>query len=89
MVKLIDAEHLDASLASITPKPSGNERNPLMVAIPATIALFRKRIMDEPEVADAVVVVRCEDCRYRPTCALYAVHHELDNYCRAGRRADV
>lgn len=85
-MRLIDAESLDAGLAKITPTPAAAERNPLIKAIPQVVAIFRKRIMDEPVVENAVVVVRCQDCRYRPTCELYAIHHERDNFCIAGRR---
>lgn len=87
-VKLINAYHLDAGLAKITPSPAAVERNPMIKVIPQVVAIFRKRIMDEPEVENAVVVVTCEECRYRPTCELYAIHHERDNFCRAGRRPD-
>lgn len=83
-MKLIDAEGLDASLAEITPNPAAAEVNPLIKAIPQVVALFRKRIMDEPAVEGAVVVVTCQECRYRPTCKLYAIHHERDNFCRKG-----
>lgn len=85
-MKLIDAERLDANLADITPTPAAAERNPLIKAIPQVVAIFRKRILDEPAVEHAVVVVPCEECRYRPTCQLYAIHHQRDNFCRAGRR---
>lgn len=88
-MKLIDADEFDEELAQITPNPAAAESNPLIKAIPQVIALFRKRLADEPAVADAVVVVRCQECRYRPTCKLYAIHHELDNFCRKGVKIGV
>lgn len=81
----IDADELDESLARITPSPAAIARNPMTKAIPQVVDIFRKRIADAPTL-DAVVVVRCEDCRYRPMCKLYAIHHERDNFCRKGVR---
>lgn len=85
-MRLIDADGFDASLARIKPSPAATESNPLIRAIPAVVDLFRNRLADEPTVEGAVVVVTCRECRYRPTCKLYAIHHERDNFCKVGRR---